>query len=52
MVVTPNADATIATPKKLPFAAGYITRGMSGSQGPNTNIMKRIQGVTYPFLDP
>jgi len=45
MVVNPKISATIATVSILPLAAGYITRGIKGSQGPNTNMMKRIYGV-------
>ena len=44
-VVRANTDATRATAVILPLAAGYMMRGISGSQGPNTNIVKRIYGV-------
>lgn len=45
MVVRPNIEATSATVHMLPLAAGYMMSGISGSQGPNTNIVKRIHGV-------
>jgi hypothetical protein len=51
MIVTmPNVKATITTPPVLCLAAGYMINGISGSQGPNTNMAKRIQGVIFvPF---
>lgn len=48
MVVSPNKDATIITDIIFPLAAGYIKRGINGSQGPNKNIIKRNQGVKLP----
>lgn len=45
MVTTPNTAATIATEAILPFAAGYMIRGIRGSQGPKTKIVNRIHGV-------
>lgn len=45
IVTSPNAEVTITTPHPLFLAAGYITRGIKGSQGPNTNIVNRIHGV-------
>jgi len=44
-VVRPNTDTTTTTLGILCLAAGYITRGINGSQGPNTNIVNRTQGV-------
>jgi hypothetical protein len=45
MVTKPKIDATSATLIILLLAAGYIRIGINGSQGPNKNTMKRIQGV-------
>ena len=35
----------------FPLAAGYMTRGINGSQGPKTNMTKRIHGVTFAVFD-
>jgi len=45
IVVNPKINVVIATFIILPLAAGYITRGISGSHGPNINIIKRTHGV-------
>ena len=45
MVVKPKTDATKMTPDILCLAAGNMTNGISGSQGPSTNMVKSIQGV-------
>jgi hypothetical protein len=36
---------TYTTPKVLALAAGYISNGIKGSQGPNTNIVNSTHGV-------
>lgn len=36
---------TITRAEILLLAAGYISSGISGSQGPNKKIVKSIQGV-------
>ena len=44
----PQAEKVAVTrpsPHRLCVAAGYIRMGISGSQGPNTNIVKSTQGV-------
>jgi len=51
IVVSPKINATITTVIISPLAAGYITRGINGSQGPNINIVKRIHGVKLPDLE-
>lgn len=50
MVTTLNIRVTSSTPTRLCFAAGYIRRGMSGSQGPSTKIMNSIQGVMLAWF--
>lgn len=45
-VTRPNTALTMRTPLRLSRAAGYINRGISGSQGPNTKMMKITQGVS------
>ena len=50
IVVTPKASVTKATPPMLCLAAGYINRGMRGSQGPNTKMVNRIQGVSVDLV--
>lgn len=45
MVVKAKTDATRMTPGMLCLAAGYMTSGIRGSQGPKTKIVKSIQGV-------
>ncbi len=45
IVVKPKTDATRMTPEILCFTAGNMTNGIRGSQGPNTNMVKSIQGV-------
>ena len=51
IVVSPKIKVTITTVIISPLAAGYITRGINGSQGPNINIVKRIHGVKLPDLE-
>ena len=36
---------TVIAPEILCSAAGYITRGISGSHGPKTKMRNKIQGV-------
>lgn len=45
MVVAPKTRATRITPVMLALAAGYISIGINGSQGPMMNMVKRTQGV-------
>ena len=45
IVITPKIEATSTTFNMLFLAAGYIIRGINGSQGPKTNIVKSTQGV-------
>ena len=45
IVAAAKISVTIASNHQLPAAAGYITRGISGSQGPKRNIVNRTQGV-------
>jgi hypothetical protein len=45
IVTTEKSTDTIIVPDKLSWAAGYINKGIRGSQGPKTNIIKSIQGV-------
>ena len=49
IVTTPKMAVTITRLHKLPMAAGYISRGISGSQGPKINIVKRTHGVMLFF---
>ena len=49
MVTALKTTATRIVPDKLCFAAGYISNGISGSQGPSTKIVKRIHGVMFAF---
>jgi len=46
IVTSPKTIATATTANTLDLAAGYIMRGISGSQGPKTKMTKRTQGVT------
>ena len=39
MVAVPNTPVTRTTPEVLFLAEGYMIRGISGSQGPNTNMV-------------
>ena len=52
IVTNPKMEATIATLIISFLAAGYITRGINGSQGPKTNIVNRTHGVTLPGFRP
>lgn len=45
MVTTENSRETRMAPGILFSAAGYMTIGINGSQGPNINIRNSIQGV-------
>jgi len=45
IVMTEKAAVTNIRFHRLPRAAGYINRGISGSQGPKTKMVKSIQGV-------
>lgn len=51
-----NTLVTAATPSHEDCEAGYISSGMSGSQGPKTKIVNSNQGVTcfetYEFFLP
>jgi hypothetical protein len=49
MRVKPKQAVTIHIPVKLCFAAGYITIGINGSQGPKTNMANSTQGVVFIF---
>ncbi len=42
-----KTKVTSIKPKILSFAAGYINKGISGSQGPKTKMVKSIQGVRF-----
>jgi hypothetical protein len=44
-VADANMSVTIISNQLLPEAAGYISKGISGSHGPKRNIVNRIQGV-------
>jgi len=39
--------ATTTTPPGLSLAAGNMSSGIRGSQGPKTKIRKRIHGVMF-----
>jgi len=52
IVTTPKTPVTSTRPKVLLFAAGYISNGISGSQGPNTKMVKSIQGVRFFAFSP
>ena len=52
IVTTPKTPATSTRPKVLLFAAGYISKGIKGSQGPNTKIVKSIHGVRFFDFSP
>ncbi len=45
IVIPPKIPATSTKAKRLLFAAGYISMGINGSQGPRTNIVKSTHGV-------
>jgi hypothetical protein len=45
IVTIEKSKDTIIAPWILFWAAGYMTRGISGSHGPKIKIMKRIHGV-------
>lgn len=47
MVTAENTKATSTIPCKLCRAAGYMSTGIRGSQGPKTKTIKRIQGVRF-----
>jgi len=50
IVARPKAVATTITPEILCLRAGYMTRGIRGSQGPKTKMTKSIQGVRPAFF--
>ena len=50
IVVILNTAATVTTPRVLCLAAGNINNGIKGSQGPKTNIVNNIQGVTFTLV--
>jgi hypothetical protein len=50
MVTAENKRDTITAPEILFSAAGYITIGIRGSQGPNTKIRNSIHGVVFTAL--
>ncbi len=52
IVTTLNTMVTSTKPKILLFAAGYISKGIKGSQGPKIKIVKSIQGVRLFALSP
>ena len=52
MVQVPKTKTTAARPAKLLFAAGYMRIGISGSHGPNTRMVKSIQGVRLTVFSP
>ncbi len=45
IVVRLKTITTKTTPEVLCLAAGNISKGIKGSQGPNTNIVNNIHGV-------
>jgi hypothetical protein len=45
MVMLLKINTTASNPVKLFFAVGYMSKGINGSQGPNTKIVNSIQGV-------
>ena len=45
MVMLLKMITTEIKPVRLFFAAGYISNGINGSQGPNTKTVNKIQGV-------
>jgi hypothetical protein len=49
MVKTAKTAVTSIIPETLCFAAGYIRMGISGSQGPKTKMVNKIQGVMLAF---
>ncbi len=44
-VVIPKKKTTTSITPNSCWAAGYITRGIKGSQGPKIKMINRIQGV-------
>ena len=52
IVTNPKMEATMATLIISFLAAGYITRGINGSQGPRTKMVNRTHGVTLPSSRP
>ena len=44
-VAREKTTVTNSTPAMLASAAGYISNGISGSQGPNRKIVNKIHGV-------
>ncbi len=52
IVTIPKTPVTSTRPKVLLLAAGYISSGIRGSQGPNTKMVKSIQGVRFFAFSP
>lgn len=50
MVMTANTDVTTTRPKILLCAAGYISSGIKGSQGPKTKMINRVHGATFAVV--
>ena len=48
IVVVPNIAVTRTTCHIWPLAAGYMSNGISGSQGPNRKMVNRTHGVIEP----
>lgn len=51
IVITAKMPVTSDKAKKLFFAAGYISMGINGSQGPRIKIIKSTHGVIFLFFD-
>ena len=50
-VVIVNIPTTRTIPEILLFAAGYMSNGIRGSQGPSTKTVNKIQGVMSLAVD-
>ena len=46
-VAAAKTVVTAARPQRLPCAAGYMSKGISGSQGPKTKITNNTHGVMF-----
>lgn len=49
IVTTPNTTDTSKTPLVLYSAAGKISTGINGSQGPSTKMANKIQGIMFLY---
>ena len=49
IVTVPKAAVTRTKSPRLPWAAGYMSRGMRGSHGPKKKIIKSTHGVIFLF---